>query len=199
MNDDESAATAPAWAEGPEGTELRARGKDGPQRIRSRGRRWTEEAEAIFLDHLAASCNVTFAAAQAGFSEFTAFKRRRRDAAFAERWQAALEIGYSRIETLLVRRAVETLEGVEPDPDTPIPVMTVTQAQSVLSNHRARVEGGGRDRRGWAARPRSLDEVRDSIIAKLEAIEAARWAGMTPEDFAAGESCDDQRTVEVKP
>lgn len=31
-------------------------GKDGPQRIRAGHKRWNEEAEATFLDHLAASC-----------------------------------------------------------------------------------------------------------------------------------------------
>ena len=43
---------------GPAGTALRASGKDGPQLIASSGKRWTDEAEARFLDSLAASCNL---------------------------------------------------------------------------------------------------------------------------------------------
>jgi len=147
-------------------------GKDGPQLIRSSGKRWSEEAEALFLDHLAASCNVTAAAETVGFTRVAIYKRRRRDPAFAQRWQAALEQGYARIEMLLVQRAAEALEGFAPDPDTPIPTMTVSDARAILGHHRASVEGGPRSRRQWA-RPRSLDEMRDSILAKLEAIAPA--------------------------
>lgn len=171
---DSSAVPAPA------GTILRASGKDGPQRVASSGKRWTEEAEAVFLDHLAASCNVTRSAAAAGFCATALYQRRRRDAGFAARWQAALEQGYVRIEMLLIERAVDTLEGRMPDPDTPIPVMTVHDAIAVLQLHRAAVKGEGR-RAGWRPRPRSLDEVRDEILVRLEAIEAARRAGADPQ------------------
>jgi hypothetical protein len=154
---------------GPEGLLARAGGKDGPQVIRSKGDRWTEEAEAVFLDHLAASCNVLASCEAAGFCNTSVYKRRREDAAFAQRWQAALEQGYLRIEMALVRRAADALEGFAPDPDTPIPVMTVEQAIKVLDRHRATVEGGPPSRRRWT-RPRTLDEVSDSILRKLDAI-----------------------------
>ena len=72
----------------------------------------------------------------------------------------------------LVRRAADAMEGLAPDPDTPIPVMTPEQALKVLSRHRSSVEGTGPGRRRWA-RPRSLDEVRESILIKLEAIAPA--------------------------
>jgi hypothetical protein len=87
----------------------------------------------------------------------------------AERWQAALEQGYARIEMLLVRRASEILEGCAPDPDTPLAAMTVKEAITFLQLHRSSVKREGRAP-GWRARPRSLDEMRDSILAKLEAI-----------------------------
>jgi len=144
-------------------------GKDGPQLIQSEGSRWTDEAEARFLDQLAASCNVTLSAKATGFSREAIYKRRRNDPGFAERWQAALEQGYARIEMLLVQRATETLEGQMPDPDTPLAEMGVRDAINILQLHRAAVKGEGRAP-GWRARPRSLDEMRDSILAKLEAI-----------------------------
>lgn len=144
------------------------RGKDGPQLIRSPGRRWTEAAEARFLDALAASCNVTAAAAAAGYSCAAIYKRRRRDPGFATRWQEALEIGAAHLDALLLQRAIERLEGFVPDPATPIPEMTVRDALAVLGHHRREVAGLARSRRQWA-RPRSLDEMRDSILAKLEA------------------------------
>lgn len=144
-------------------------GKDGPQLIRSSGRRWSDAAEARFLDHLAATCNVTASADAAGFTRVAIYKRRRRDSAFAERWQAALDQGYARIEALVLRRIEEALEGFVPDPDLPIPPLTMKDALAVLGHHRRSVDRGPRSRRQWA-RPRSLDEVRDSILAKLEAI-----------------------------
>lgn len=157
----------------PAGAIARAHGKDGPQIVRTTGHRWSDEAEAKFLDHLAASCNVTAAAAAAGFSGSALYQRRSRDPGFAERWQLALDQGYARIEELLVRRATETLEGRVPDPTTPIPVMTVRDAISILGLHRSAVRGDGK-RPGWRGRPRSLEEMRDSILLKLEAIEAQR-------------------------
>jgi hypothetical protein len=176
---------------GPEGTLMRIGGKDGPQMIRSKGDRWTEQAETVFLDHLAASCNVLASCEAAGFCNTTVYKRRREDAAFAQRWQAALEQGYLRIEMALVRRANEALEGFAPDADTPIPVMTVEQAIKVLDRHRATVNGGPPSRRRWT-RPRTLDEVSDSILRKLEAIapapEAQESSSRLREESGAGTS-----------
>lgn len=153
---------------GPSGTGILV-GKDGPQIIRSRGQRWSEEAEGRFLDTLAATCNISAAAEAAGFTRFTCYKRRRRDPAFAQRWDAALEQGATRIHALLLQRAIEALEGFEPDPDTSIPTMTVNEALAVLGAHRRTIEGGPRSRRQWA-RPRSLEEMRESILRKLEAV-----------------------------
>lgn len=153
---------------GPSGTGILV-GKDGAQLIRSTGKRWSEEAEDRFLDTLAASCNVSAAAEAAGFTRFTCYKRRRSDPGFAKRWDTALEQGAARIRALLLQRAIEALEGFAPDPDTPIPNMTVKEALSVLAAHDRRISGGPRSRREWA-RPRSLDEMRDSILRKLEAI-----------------------------
>lgn len=158
---------------GPAGTRLSLTGKDGPQVLRTTGKRWSIEAERLFLDHLYATCNVSAAAAHAGFSAVAIYGRRKRDPAFAQAWQAALDNGYVRIETALVRVAADTLEGVAHDPGAPFPPMTVSEALAVLKNHRAAVKGEGRQG-GWPARPRSLDDMRASILAKFDAIEAAR-------------------------
>lgn len=163
-------------ATGPAGTVLRAVGKDGPQRITTCGHRWSDEAEAKFLDELGASCNVTRAAAAAGFTPVAIHRRRRNDPAFSQRWHAALVQGYHRLEALLVQRAVEAMDGYEPDPETPIPTMTVRDAISILQMYRATVTGGEGKRAGWRARPRSLEEVQASILQKFEAIEAKRLA-----------------------
>lgn len=153
---------------GPAGCAIKD-GKDGLQVVESVGHRWTEEAEALFFGHLALTCNVTRSAAAAGFSATRMFQKRRDEPDFARKWQAALEQGHARLEALLVQRAIETLEGFAPDADGPIPAMTIRDVTTILGHHRDRVHGGPRSRRSWA-RPRSMDEVRDSILAKLEAI-----------------------------
>ena len=159
--------------QGPAGTIVRASGKDGPQRVASGGRRWTDAAEALFLDALAASCSVTFAAAAAGFSTAAVYARRRRDPAFAEKWRHAIVQGHARLEAGLAAAAIATVEGRVPDPDFPIPPMTVADIIAVLKLHHATVHGTGKSP-GWRGRPRRLDEVRASILRKLAAIHRAR-------------------------
>lgn len=69
---------------GPEGTMLHS-GRHGPQRVTTRGHRWSDEAETLFLDHLAATANVTASAKACGFSIHALYARRRQDRAFTKR------------------------------------------------------------------------------------------------------------------
>ena len=171
---------------GPSGTVLRASGKDGPQRIRVNGKWWTPEAEAVFLDHLAVSCNVAWAAAQTGFSAVTVYNHRRTDPAFAGRWEEALDDGYVRLHTELLGTAIDYVERLRGDPDLPLKHMSVREALSLLNRHGP----GNAEARGGRFRPRerSFDEVRDSILGKLEAIEAARRAEAADEDPGDGQA-----------
>jgi hypothetical protein len=155
--------------ERPAGAIVRASGKDGPQLIRSGGERWTEEAEEIFLDCLASSNNATWAAGQCGFSREAIYKRARRDPGFAERMAAARALAHGRIDEALARAAEDFLAGREPAPDAPIVAMTVQDAIAIQKLHLASKRSHGR-RPAWPARPRTLDEVRDSILTKLSAI-----------------------------
>jgi hypothetical protein len=160
---------AKAPAKGPAGAILRRSGKDGPQLIRSDGHRWTEEAEEIFLDALAATNNATWAAAQCGFARETVYARARRDPDFAERMATARTFGAGRVTDLLFQTAENFLAGRPPDPDGPFPQMSVRDAIAVVRMYEAQ-QGGEGKRPAWPARPRSLDEVRDSILRKLSAI-----------------------------
>lgn len=161
---------------GPAGTMVHM-GRHGTQLVTTRGHRWSDEAEEIFLDHLAATANVSASASACGFSSQALYSRRRKESGFEQRWDIALAQGYAHIEALLVQRAIEALEGFEPDPDTPIIIrdMSVKDALTLLGHHRRRIEGGPRSGREWA-RPRTLDEVRDSILRKLEAFDRVRQA-----------------------
>lgn len=165
--------------EGPTGTRLRPSHKNGPQRIRINGAWWTDEAEALFLAHLAGSCNVSAAAAATGFSAVTAYNHRRCDPAFARKWQAALDQGYARLEMELVRHAADMVENFEIDPDAPFKQMSMREAIHLLAIHQRRHDQPAAT---LAPRPRSLDQARDSILRKLDAIEVCRRAGVRPDE-----------------
>jgi hypothetical protein len=155
---------------GPKGTIPRASGKDGPQFIAATGHRWSDEAEGVFLDALAASNNATWAAAQCGFSREAIYARARRDPAFAERMAAARALGYARVDELLARAAEDFLAGRPRDPQSPLPPMSVPDAIAILKLHRSAQTGEGNRRPAWPARRRSLEEVHASILRKLSAI-----------------------------
>lgn len=161
----------------PAGRGLRAAGKNGPQMARTDGKCWTDEAEAAFLDALGASCNVSMAAAAIGYTTATLYWRRRRDPAFAERWRAALEQGYVRIEAMLLDLAENALAGRAPDAGSPIPAMTVKEALELLRMHHAAARGRAPRTPGRPARTRTLEEVQASILRKLGAVEKARGRG----------------------
>jgi hypothetical protein len=160
---------------GPAGT-LVQRGRHGTQLVETDGHRWSDEAEEIFLNHLAATANVMASAKACGFTVQALYYRRRKDLAFQKRWDAALAQGYAHMEALLLQRSIEALEGFEPDPDTPIVIrdMTVKDALMLLGHHRRVLEGGPlRSRRRWERR-KTFEECRDSILTKLEKIERMR-------------------------
>jgi hypothetical protein len=144
------------------------------QRIKTGGAQWSDEAEELFLDVLASSCNVKMAAEATGFHTQTAYRMRRLRPDFAARWQEALSQGYIRLEFALVEAACDSMADAEFDAERPIPKMTVDQAMGVLRAHKGEVMGDGRKIPGRHARRRSFEEVRDSIIKKIEAIERAR-------------------------
>lgn len=175
---------------GPQGTVLRASGRHGPQVTETAGRFWTDEAEAIFLDCLAATCNVTLAARECGFSGTTVWRRRRRDAGFAQRWREALAQGYVRLETAIVRRAADRFDGAEGEEEASGPTVSTAEAINLLRLHQAGV-AEGRTRAGRRTRPRTLDEVRASILVKLEAIVAMTEADAAAAAAQASERSDD--------
>jgi hypothetical protein len=113
------------------------------QRIKTGGAQWSDEAEELFLDVLASCGNVRFAARATGFTTFTAYRQRRMRADFAEKWRAAVDQGYVRLELALLEAANDTMAGKEFDADRPIPKMTVEQAMNVLRAHCGEVKGGG--------------------------------------------------------
>ena len=143
------------------------------QRVRSY-RQWSDEAETEFLDGLAASANVTLACEEAGVGHTSVYRRRRDNAAFAIKWQAALEQGYARLEMELVRSAVDSLGSLSFDASRPIAAMGAETALKVLTLHRQSVTGEGKRSGYRAGPPKRLIEIQDELIKRAEAIRRAR-------------------------
>lgn len=158
-----------------DGEELVVRGSRGRrvQLSRARERQWTARVEARFLDHLAASCNVRAACRASGLSIKSAYDHRARWPEFARRWQAAVEIGYDRIEGALVNNAILMLEGDPPDPTAPMPPMSVAQAFQLIHMHQNGVFGLGR-RPGRMIALDPPDVARGKILKAVAIVTRAR-------------------------
>ncbi|HEX4694210.1 hypothetical protein [Sphingomonas sp.] len=161
-----------------DGEELVVRGTNGrrTQIARARLRQWTPRVEARFLATLAATCNVKAACAEVGLTAASAYGHAKRWPGFAERWRAAIETGYLRIEAALIANAANAMGDTDPfEPELAMPPMSVAQAIHLLHMHKHQVHaiGGRPGKRGW---PKSLDEMRPGILRKLELIEAERIA-----------------------
>jgi len=165
-----------------------AAGRSGRPQVRLRKTAgWTEARRQLFLDHLAATCNVTASATAAGLYWSGAYAWRRKDPEFAAQWQAALETGYARLEAMLVERAAgggvaepdggagaagtvavgdaEAAEPVTPDPAK----MDTGLALSLLQMHRARMVRGTRGRTKPVQRA-SKKETVEAIVRQLRVL-----------------------------
>lgn len=137
---------------------------------------WCEETEERFLDALATSCNVGAACEEAGVARVTVYRQRRNRADFALKWQAALEQGYARLELALVEAANCALSADEVPEGSPVAPMSADTALRVLQLHRASATGQGK-RTGRHALPKRLEEVQNSILQRITAIQRHREGG----------------------
>ena len=80
------------------------------QKRRKRPKLFGKRLRAIFLEHLAATCNVQASAKAAGVAVSTVYANRMRDAGFRADWDAALAQGYARLEAALIERALRSEE-----------------------------------------------------------------------------------------
>jgi hypothetical protein len=150
-------------------------GAGGGKRIqiaRARLKQWTPRTEDRFLAALAATCNVKLACAEVGMTAASAYGHRQRWPRFAARWDAAVEEAYARIELALVANACQTMDPAALLPEVEMAPMTVAQAIHILHMHKREVKAIGGKPGRWR-RPRSLDEVRGSILKKLAAFQNA--------------------------
>lgn len=154
------------------------------QRRRRRASDWTEAQRRTFLDTLADSCNVRMAARAAGKSQPAVYRLRERDPEFAAHWQEALRIGYERLETALLRRALriagaEDHDGTawtpaETDRESPaFADMTVAQAMDLLAKHKASVAHGHGTRIDTRRVP-TCEQVDELILLRIAVLKRQR-------------------------
>jgi hypothetical protein len=130
-----------------------------------------KERKQTFLEHLAATCNVTAAAEAAGVNLATPYVHRMKDREFAEKWWLALEQGAAKLVALRLQREVERAEelvlkgDMPPDERTPIDLMKlITQMREI-----SRGLSGGETRRGRPVEVASLDETCKALAKRLRA------------------------------
>jgi hypothetical protein len=120
--------------------------KNGKTQVIRTRKRWSDKAEEVFLEELAATCNVTASAEKAGFSTVAIYRRRMHWPSFAAAWEQSLAQGFARLEVQLVELATDSLRVGEIAGDAPAPAMSVDQALNLLRLHRASVRGGAPQR-----------------------------------------------------
>ncbi len=160
-----------------------------PQVRRKRAGGWTEARRRTFLDHLAATCNVSHAVAAAGMNLGGVYTLRRRDPEFRAQWADALECGYARLETMLLARAAGADGGGDtapPDPASSKPppfdeaahpqataCMDPVLALALLRLHRTTIGGGTRGG-GRPVTKADPDELADAILKQLAVLNRRR-------------------------
>ncbi len=161
-----------------DGAELVVRGSNGRrvQIARARAGQWTARTEKRFLAAAGATLNVKASCAGVGKSFGSAYAHRQRWPGFARRWDDALDTGTDMLEERLLERGENLFsEPDAPMPETapPLPPMTIDQAIHLVHMHKRRIHRIGQPPGRWK-RPRTLDEVHESILRKLSAIARRR-------------------------
>ncbi|MFC3101548.1 hypothetical protein [Altererythrobacter lauratis] len=132
-----------------------------------------------FLDTLAETSNVSEAARRAGINPSRAYKVRREEAAFRQKWNAALVEGYDHLELETLHRLRMGVEAGKDDRK-----FDIANALRLLTLHRE-----------TAARERALtgEDDEESVLAELNArLEAMRAReGDLAELFAQGDGSSD--------
>ena len=144
----------------------------------ARNPRWSKP----FLDALCRTSNVTASAKEAGVDISAVYRKRRRDAAFARKWHAALCEGYEHLEMDVLRRLREgdflSVDGGKFD---------FTNALRVLNAHRQTIgqQRAVDDFEDEAAILASIDKRLDTIRERTRALPAPLAKPASPANDSA--------------
>ena len=139
--------------------------------------RWTGRTENAFIAALRRTGNVSAAARAIGFSYDHVWERRRQWPGFARRWEEALDDAEIELEFRMMRLGNNVLPaageaGAEAPPAEKFDPEFALRFLKWREEKRA---GGGRRGRGdCGPRVASIEEVKENILRKIEAIERHR-------------------------
>ena len=139
--------------------------RNGVQQRSGRSSDWTRKMGEQFCETLADTCNVTLAAASIERSIGNVYKWRSKDATFRAAWDQALAIGYSRLELMLLERALHGVEKVVVARDGTSSVMREYPDRVALTLLRMHRESAALVVEGVDGREH--DEACERIIARL--------------------------------
>lgn len=152
--------------------------------VRSDG--WSEEERGVFLDYLAATCNVDASAKAAGHSAQSATALRRRDAGFRDQWDEALDTGYALLEAMVLEKTKAAMAATRPVAGKSgagaarvvIEDITIKDAMALLDKHRAMVS---RIRQGsdgnYASKTASAKDSYKEIVERLRVLKKRLGTG----------------------
>ena len=134
-------------------------------------RRLTRIRRDAVLEHIAATCNVRFAAGAVGVSTSAIYQLTRRDAAFREQFADAVQMGYERVEAELLAHALASGAEQEQGEHGPIavPAFNPDLALKVLQ-HRNVVQRERRPNGGAPIRRATEREIEDALVSKLKGL-----------------------------
>ena len=127
---------------------------------------WTQEMADRFCEVLADTCNVTLATAAIKRSISGVYKQRTKDASFRASWDAALAVGYSRLELMLLERALHGVEKQVTQRDGTTTVMREYPDRVALTLLRMHRENAALS--DQTVDESEYDEARERIMARLE-------------------------------
>jgi hypothetical protein len=179
------------------------KGNNGKPQVRPvRKDGWTAKKRGEFLDHLAATCNVTASARLVGMGEAGAYRIRRTEPAFADMWKQAIDAGYDRLRAMLVARAMGpmTVEiGETPVPD--ISAMDTDLALRLIELHGRTVSGIPKKRGGPVPTRATEEETNSALLKRLKILhkrnqKEAAHAEPTDAEPTDVEHCNEAATAE---
>lgn len=159
----------------------------------TRRKLFDEAAKAEFLEWFAATANCSLAARKTGFHYRTVIRHWREDEGFGERCEAALRMGYPRLEELALRAAEEALKralgekiaGDRAPPGEHFRMDPMT-ALNLLREHKLHLAGlaGGSGRGAKPGPPLtkwSFDAAFEALDKELQVFRVRTEAGDVPE------------------
>lgn len=148
-------------------------GNNRKMQVRRKARRvlFGKVKKELFLENLAANCNVAMSAEAAGVAVGTVYNHRMKDREFAEKWWLALEQGAAKLVALRLQHEVEKVERLsvsgEMPPDEGI-AMDLLKLMQQLREHVPGIAGRAKQA-GRAPQRASVEETCKALAKRLRA------------------------------